>query len=216
MIVPVVFFCMFGVALATVPLGLALAEADVLSPGTAMPEAMRSTKMSTKSLIAWRSRPSSSVFASSMLLTTRGKRFVLTRCTRLRGLKRPRVLPLLLLLVLPPLLSLLVLWTEVDGAATARSRLPQKPDATLVKSRDTSGGADAVVAVNSMSKARMCSFRMRKFLIRKRLASVGEDRADIIPEARTRDCVVWWTIWCARSSKTLDWMDVNMKPFRRT
>lgn len=41
--------------------------------------------------------------------------------------------------------------------------------------------------------------------MRKSWASVGEERVEICVAAKWRERVVWWTIWWARSSKTVDW-----------
>lgn len=41
--------------------------------------------------------------------------------------------------------------------------------------------------------------------MRKSCESVGEWRDAICVAAAKRESVVWWTIWWARSSKTVDW-----------
>lgn len=41
--------------------------------------------------------------------------------------------------------------------------------------------------------------------MRKSCESVGEWRDAICAAAAKRESVVWWTIWWARSSKTVDW-----------
>lgn len=58
---------------------------------------------------------------------------------------------------------------------------------------------------NSMSKATMCCLRSSRCLMRKSCESVGEWRDAICVAAAKRESVVWWTIWWARSSKTVDW-----------
>ena len=54
----------------------------------------------------------------------------------------------------------------------------------------------------SMSKATICDFRRRRWRRRNNWESVGEDLVSICLEALTRDRVVLWTIWWAKSSKT--------------
>lgn len=61
---------------------------------------------------------------------------------------------------------------------------------------------------NSMSKATICCLSRRRWKMRKRWASVGEDCLVMDVEAVKRDRVVWWTIWWARSSKMEDWVSL--------
>jgi hypothetical protein len=59
-----------------------------------------------------------------------------------------------------------------------------------------------------MSKATICCFRSRRCDIRKREASVGEADLERRVEAWVRDRVVLWTMRCARSSKTEDYISL--------
>lgn len=67
------------------------------------------------------------------------------------------------------------------------------------KSRVVSG------VVYSMSKATICCLRIRRWLRRKRCASVVVVFVRRRVLALCREVVVWCTIWWARSSKTVDW-----------
>ena len=81
-----------------------------------------------------------------------------------------------------------------------RSRSSQKVLVTLEKSKETSG------VTYSMSNATICCFRIRRCLMRKRRPSTAEllGRCVTRVDACWSESVVWWTILCARSSKTVD------------
>ena len=82
-----------------------------------------------------------------------------------------------------------------------RSRSSQKVLVTLEKSKETSG------VTYSMSNATICCLRIRRCLMRKRRPSTAEllGRCVMRVAACWSESVVWWTILCARSSKTVDW-----------
>lgn len=56
-----------------------------------------------------------------------------------------------------------------------------------------------------MSNATICCLRISRFLRRNTCASAGEAFDDISALALWRERFVRWTIWCARSSKTVDY-----------
>lgn len=60
-----------------------------------------------------------------------------------------------------------------------------------------------------MSKATICCLRIRRWLSKKSWPSAGVDLLVIWVLAWWRERVVWCTIWCARSSKTKDWLMVS-------
>ena len=72
---------------------------------------------------------------------------------------------------------------------------------TPEKSTDMSG------ETNSMSKATICCFKISRCFRRNSCPSAGEDFDDISELALWRDVFVRWTIWWARSSKTVDYME---------
>ena len=136
-----------------------------------------------------RSCESSWDFASSMFSTTRGTRDWMPPMRR-DGLAR-------------------LAKRDVKAPVVPEVRKSVKVEVRVVKSRSEDG------EMYSMSKATICCLRMRSCLRRKSWASTGVTRgrpdaaegvwARRALEARIRERVVLWTIWWARSSKTMDY-----------